>query len=188
MIQLSGVFTYRLFATALAAGRRPSRWACPSTPRILNRLAQPLGASRKRDRSPCVRSSTSSPLSPCAPPFGAHAARTSTAVPAAFVKLKTRRTIITRAIVAGPRDTFSYSGYAESVSVSSLYECFTGFVHVGSSGAVSLSHIVCCAVVVVVHLLTGRGSKIVWSDCTIQGKATSRWSLYMENSWTTQIS
>ncbi|KAH9172511.1 hypothetical protein EDB89DRAFT_1964503 [Lactarius sanguifluus] len=108
--------------------------------------------------------------------------------------LNTSSTIIARPIgttVAGPCDTSRRSEYSESVSMSSLHECCRRFFHAGSSGAVSLSHVVsCAAVVAVVRMMIGRGSRIVCKDSVIQRNAASRWSLNprerrcMENSWT----
>ena len=65
------------------------------------------------------------------------------------------------AILACSHDTLRYSGYAERVSTSSLYECCTGFFHAGSSGTVLFGHVVCCTVVAVVRLMMGLGLRKV---------------------------
>src|ERR1700761_4314970 len=72
----------------------------------------------------------------------------------------TSSVIVTRSIggiVLDPCDTFRCTRYAERVSMSSLYECFMRVFHAGLRGTVSLSHVVCWAVVELERLKMGCG-------------------------------
>ncbi|KAH9172509.1 hypothetical protein EDB89DRAFT_1964496 [Lactarius sanguifluus] len=139
----------RLFAAAWEAGRRPSP---PARPSRLPCSALPRPAARGgrggRSSTPCARPST--------PRFVSLRAAARMARPLGATTFRgTQNVIITRSIVAGPCDSFRHSGYAESGSMSSLYERCTRLFHAGSSGTVSLSHMVGCAVVAGVRSMMG---------------------------------
>jgi hypothetical protein len=147
----------------------------------------------KRGSSPCARPSTSGPSSPCAPPCAARAARPPTASVQLFVELKHEQHHHHQ---VDRRDRRGPARHLEALRIrgkrvdEQLIRVLDALLPRWIEGAVSLSHAVCCAVVEVVRLMMGRGSRIVWSDCAIQRNAASRRSLKprerrgIENSWT----